>query len=241
MKNKIKTIVFAFLIVGLIVVLTGCETKNNTPDNSETNITETGNSETNITEAGNSENDYVFKQLSFDTTKDPKENVDIAKDVLSVDRKNFRKKVTPSYMDEIQHNVFESDMFRYYLQYNEGEWPTVSSKDVSYMYYDFSDTKYDIEPYIEFSYKHTIEGKNVVDVDVDFIIQDIENTFGDLENEDGLRDFLEKEKKLIYDQKYEGTDTLVFKTASGVDVSVRSEYVQLGCGITIEASYKVEL
>jgi hypothetical protein len=186
------------------------------------------------------ENNCIFNQLSFDLSKTPEENVNIAKEVMSADRLNFRKKVTPSYMDEIQHNTY-GDMFRYYLNYNEGEFPTQSFKDLCYSYIVPSNPESEIEPYLEFSYKHTIEGTNVTDLDIDFIVEDVENTFGNLEDEKSFREFFEKEKELFKDLTYEGTETLTFKTASGIDVLVSSSYIQLNCGITIEASYMVEL
>lgn len=187
-----------------------------------------------------SEENYVFGQLSFDPNKSPKENTDIAENVLRADRKIFKKKVKSVSSDDTIREDRYGDSFHYFVKYNEDSWPTVSLKSLYYDYIVIEEESF-VKSYISFDYKHEIEGKNVVETETDFIIEDIENVLGNLEDEEGLRKILDDEKKLFYDEAYTGIEKVSFNTASGIHVSISSSYINNNCGIVIEATYKMEI
>jgi hypothetical protein len=187
-----------------------------------------------------SEENYVFSQLSFDPDKSPKENVDIAETVLRMDRKKFKEKIKSISTDNTDRNDLYGDSFRYYIKYNEGSWPTVSFKDLSYNHIVIEEDGF-VKSYIYFYYAHRIEGENVVKTETDFIIEDIENIFGGLEDEKGLREILDNEKELYYDESYEGFKKVSFNTASGIPVSISSSYIDTNCGIVIKAEHKIKI
>jgi hypothetical protein len=225
----------------MLLITGSCTSRDASTPNIEktTQITENNTTEK-FSENNNSpSNTHIINQISFDINDTVADNIKRAATVLEKDKKRFEENVSNMWTNDFWEDTKEEkNMYcGYYIYYDKTTSNTnCNFKKVECGYYDAKLNLSDGPNEIRFIYEHELNRANFQRLDVDFIIEDVENTFGKLEDRKLFEDVLKEGMELYSNPDYENNESFIFNTASGGKVIINYTYE-----ITVTGSYRLEL
>jgi cell division protein FtsB len=192
----------------------------------------------------------IIEQIKLDPEGDGVENIERAFDVIKKDNEMFLKNAPRSENNEEPYCWLEDEEIiscSYSTYFDMNNAYDYNYKQVLCEYY-YPNTSWANAGKIIYTTEYTFRDGNIKNINIDFIIRDIENTFGQLKDKEAFRKAIEKtvnriseiEKKKKVDATYDDDlgDDITVKTSSGATIAIGniSNYQ-----LTIKGEYTVDI